>query len=400
MSQAQQPIPDSAAWPYHNSDSDRVPNSANSPAPATEHVHHDDSVDDGFCFIDETGNDIGNHDDLCGMGGLGEQWEDVPVDGGGCDEDEGGGMGSSPDTGVAEDASDQYPFDSTSELPECFKGHNSVISLVKASEEFGSKHGFAVQVKGIIYFKKTELPTGVAPNATSAADPSHTHGTKDAQSSETTSSEHTSAALARMSYGHIRCHHYGIKRPHKPAVGPVTQRQKRSVKLGCNFHIVFKVAVEGGSPEVGFPSKTGAANYDMAHAGHECKPAHERYINREFSEEEKTVINSFVAANGQLRFIRRYLRQTFPQSNFTNKDLSNYVQKIKGDSSKDAQGLLASLFEQQKTDPNMTVRIKQDVDGALKVRKYHNRRVLSFTILTSYPLILSRLGFVHFILGV
>ena len=240
-----------------------------------------------------------------------------------------------------------------------------MASLLSASKEFAAQHGFAVHAKGSTYFPKPVVPTGGAAGTSTTS--------SAGQAAEEQDNAHTSsggADLDRMRMGQIQCHHYGGKRSHTPVVDAQKQRTKPTQKLGCCFHINFRVTELGGRPEVGFllaKRGEGALSYNLAHVGHECNAANERYINRSIPEEAKEMVQRFVRCNAPMIMMRHYLRQNFPDSNFTNKDLHNYVQTCRGDSAADAQDLLQTLFTQQKSDPMMTVKTLTDADGALKV---------------------------------
>ena len=283
----------------------------------------------------------------------------------------GGGSGGERDHDDA-DASvlhENHQFNSASSLPEEFVGHASVASLVNACETFAAQHNFVVQVKGFKYF------TADATDATS------TPPDDDGDPARSKAID-----LGRVKLGQVECHHFGKKRAKKTSkVDPTRQRNKPSQKLGCGWHINFRVAVPGGSPEVGYVKKTGKESgqpsFCLEHIGHDCNPTNAQYISRSIPEEAKEFIQGMIAARVPAVNIRHYLRQNFPDSKFSNKDLDNYIQHCRGDSSEDAQNLLSNLFEKQRGDPMMTVSTKMDADGALQVIHFPPRQSFSF----AYP---------------
>ena len=144
--------------------------------------------------------------------------------------------------------------------------------------------------------------------------------------------------------------------------------------LLTNVGMTFTFLMSGAPPQVGFITKRGGLpTFDLAHVGHTCGANHAAYLNREFPEEAKVMIEDLVRARIPTLNIRHYLNQKIPDNNITHRDLDNFVQRLRGDSSSDAKNLLESLFQQQQQDPLMTVKTKQDSDGTLKVRVIHKR---------------------------
>ena len=289
---AQQPIGDSSFAPpgSHATTSDEVPNTTN----AGSNYGYDDSgsdsdSEDGFVFYgDNAGggfvpqqhvhaHDHGPEYEHCGRSHVNTR-----------EEQEGDGMASGA-SGPGEDAGDHfesYPLTSDSDLPACFKGHTSLASLVEASEEFASKKGFSILVKPIKYFaKRSDEPVATDPPPNTDAPNAAAQTAAASHTPEGGARPSSSVDLSRIASGYIRCVHFGEKRVHAPSVSATKQRNKPSQKLGCGFHIHFKVAEEGGSPEVGFPNPRAdnKKSFDMAHTGHVCHPSHAQYVNRTFS---------------------------------------------------------------------------------------------------------------------
>jgi len=124
----------------------------------------------------------------------------------------------------------------------------------------------------------------------------------------------------------------------------------------------------GGKPEVGFKhQKSKDQSYHMTHTGHECNSTNAQHLVRCIPEELKQDIEYLVKCRATTGCIRHYLNIKHPQNKITARDVQNFVQKCRGPGGADAQNLVQSLIDQQKRDPMMTVKTKQDVNGALQV---------------------------------
>jgi hypothetical protein len=230
-------------------------------------------------------------------------------------------------------------------LPEEFKNHESLSSLVLAVESFAKKEGFATRVNC-----KTSF--------TSQSEMEAIQGLLSDVERETPHD----ARLLKMRYGVIECAQSGKKQERQSKVSPENQRQKGTHKCGCKWSIRFTVKKVGGPPTVN--------SFVMEHEGHQPSERTGAYLDREIPEEAKETIDKMIKCLATTPSIQMYMNQNFPKANYTPKDISNYISKQRGDVRHETSDLLTELYEQQKSDPNMVIETKLGSNCELQVRVY------------------------------
>jgi hypothetical protein len=230
-------------------------------------------------------------------------------------------------------------------LPEEFKNHESLSSLVLAVESFAKKKGFATRVN-----------CGKSFNSQSDLD-----AIQELLSDVERETPHDERFL-KMRYGVIECAQSGKKQERQSKVSPENQRQKGTHKCGCKWSIRFTVKNVGDPPKVN--------SFVMEHEGHQPSERTGAYLDREIPEEAKETINKMIKCLATTPSIQMYMNQNFPKANYTPKDISNYISKQRGDVQHEASDLLTELYEQQKSDPNMVIETKLGSNFELQVRVY------------------------------
>jgi len=228
-------------------------------------------------------------------------------------------------------------------LPAEFQNHETLSSLVLAVQSFAKKEGFVTRIEVKKSFTKSSEIEAIEELSSQLELPEPEH-----------------VRLLKIKGGKIECIQSGKLRNKKSKVSPEKQRQKGTLKCGCTWFIRFTVNKVGGPPTV--------TTFDMAHKGHQPSGRTGAYLDREIPEEAKETIDKMIKCLASTPSIQMYMNQNFPKANYIPKDLTNYINKQRGDVQHEASDLLTELYEQQKTDPNMVIETKLGINLELQVR--------------------------------